>query len=208
MNQGILGQLSGKIGNVVGSSWKGIPVLKIYQPNVANPNTAGQQAQRLKFSAAVAVALANLTLLIQPFWGKVFNYMSGFNAFIKVNISAFDSLGVFIPANFKSSKGTLTAFDTYGVTASGATDDITSTWIDNSGTGNASASDVFHCTVFNATTNEWITKTSNDTRSAAASVTNGGTLTAGDLLKIYPFFVNATNTKQCDSDFVAIVCGA
>lgn len=48
--QGILGGLSGKVGNIVGGSWKGIDYIRIKPSSVANPRTEGQVNQRNKFT--------------------------------------------------------------------------------------------------------------------------------------------------------------
>lgn len=50
LQAGILGVTTGKVGNVVGSKWRNINTLKVYQPNPRNPNTPGQVAQRLNLS--------------------------------------------------------------------------------------------------------------------------------------------------------------
>ena len=50
ISQGVLGGFSGKIGNVVGGSWKGIDYMRIKPASVANPRTAAQVDQRSKFS--------------------------------------------------------------------------------------------------------------------------------------------------------------
>ncbi len=49
-SQGILGGFSGKVGNIVGSSWKGTNVIKIKPSSVSNPNTLPQQNQRMRFA--------------------------------------------------------------------------------------------------------------------------------------------------------------
>ena len=53
ISQGILGGVSGKVGNVIGGSWKGIDYLRIKPSSVANPRTEGQVTQRYKFTAAL-----------------------------------------------------------------------------------------------------------------------------------------------------------
>jgi len=50
ISQGVLGGFSGKVGNVVGGTWKGIDYMRIKPSNVSNPRTAGQMDQRSKFS--------------------------------------------------------------------------------------------------------------------------------------------------------------
>ena len=49
ISQGVYGGISGKLGNTVGASWKGIHYLRILPASVANPNTTKQQGQRQKF---------------------------------------------------------------------------------------------------------------------------------------------------------------
>ena len=53
ISQGILGGFSGKVGNVVGASWKGISYIRIMPASVANPRTPGQVAQRTKFTSVL-----------------------------------------------------------------------------------------------------------------------------------------------------------
>lgn len=53
IGQGILGGLSGKVGNIIGASWKGINYIRIKPVSVANPRTVGQVNQRNKFSATL-----------------------------------------------------------------------------------------------------------------------------------------------------------
>lgn len=50
LKQGILGGFSGKVGNVVGASWKGIDYIRSLPSSVSNPRTPGQVSQRTKFS--------------------------------------------------------------------------------------------------------------------------------------------------------------
>src|SRR5690606_18987475 len=53
ISQGVLGGFSGKVGNVVGGSWKGIDYMRIMPANVANPKSPGQLDQRSKFSTVL-----------------------------------------------------------------------------------------------------------------------------------------------------------
>jgi len=53
INQGILGGFSGKVGTVVGSTWKSINYMRALAVNVHNPNTVKQQCQRGKFKVVL-----------------------------------------------------------------------------------------------------------------------------------------------------------
>lgn len=48
--QGILGPFSGKVGQVVGSFWRGVSYMRSLAPNVHNPQTAAQTEVRSKFA--------------------------------------------------------------------------------------------------------------------------------------------------------------
>lgn len=85
INQGILGGLRKKVGSVVGAAWKGIPVLRIYQPVVANPKTAAQVTVRTGFKGLVQFASVILAGYIKPLWDRGAVRMSGYNAFLRAN---------------------------------------------------------------------------------------------------------------------------
>lgn len=86
IKQGIQGGFSGKVGPHVGSSWKGINVMRAMPTSVANPNTEAQQAQRSAFKQTSMLASAILTSIIKPFWDREAVKMSGYNLFVKTNI--------------------------------------------------------------------------------------------------------------------------
>lgn len=104
--QGILGKVSGKVGSVVGSSWKGIATLRIYNNVVANPRTAGQIAQRSAFKQFSQLAKSLLAGLIKPYWDKKALRMSGYNSFIKANLA--NGAAIDLISKFVASKGNLT----------------------------------------------------------------------------------------------------
>jgi hypothetical protein len=89
IKQGILGGLSGSVGGVVGSSWKGKNVIKSKPVSVANPQTAGQVEQRSRMSAVVLFAQAILSIWIKPLFDRFAQGQSGFNAFVSRNIANF-----------------------------------------------------------------------------------------------------------------------
>ena len=52
IKQGILGGFNGKVGTVIGSSWKGITYMKGIPNHTRNPRTEKQIAQRTKMEFA------------------------------------------------------------------------------------------------------------------------------------------------------------
>lgn len=72
LTNGIFGPFTGKIGGVVGSSWRGIPVLKIAPKETTKKPSAAQLLQRAKFSFAMAFLHP-----IKPFLADRFGKMEG-----------------------------------------------------------------------------------------------------------------------------------
>ena len=107
--QGILGGFSGKVGGVIGSSWKGIDTMRSQPSSVTNPRTNAQVANRSRFKSVSQLAAAMLTTIVKPLNDRFAQKMSGFNDFCQRNSSAFDALGAFVPANLVLSKGKLSA---------------------------------------------------------------------------------------------------
>lgn len=104
-HNGVLGTMTGKVGGVVGRTWKGINTVASYQPNVSNPRTNSQMAQRGKLSTLTALASQLNTGFIKPLWDRDAKKMSGFNAFIQANMSAVDSNGDIVWADLIASRG-------------------------------------------------------------------------------------------------------
>ncbi|MFK5894423.1 MAG: DUF6266 family protein, partial [Pseudomonadota bacterium] len=156
IKQGILGGFSGKVANVVGSSWKGIAVLKSLPLSVANPKTVGQVAQRGAMTQIVAASRLLLASLLQPYWNPFAQKMSGYNAFVKENIDTFTTAGFTTFANFFSMRGSLLGVVVSTVTADDSDNLVTVNWADNSGTADALATDEMIITYYNATQDYWV----------------------------------------------------
>lgn len=85
IKQGILGGFANKVGTVVGSSWKGIAVMRSMPLSVANPKTTAQVSNRSKFAQVVKNGQQLLSSVIQPNFNPQAKYMSGYNVFVKIN---------------------------------------------------------------------------------------------------------------------------
>ena len=86
LNKGLLGGFSGKVGNVVGSSCRGVEYIKSPPAKMTNPRTQGQTKQRSKF-----VVTQNFLRTITPFIRVGFKDfalegMSAFNAAMSYNM--------------------------------------------------------------------------------------------------------------------------
>lgn len=202
IKQGILGGFSGKVANVVGSSWKGIAVIKSRPLSVANPKTAAQTGQRTKFSAVVALAVSLLTTIVKPMWDRFAQLQSGYNAFIKANIDAFSTSGVPTYADIIISQGSLLGQVINAINATNGSDAVDVTFTDNSGTGNALSSDIAYAVVWNATQDVIGSSTGLDTRGdAQVSLTMPTNCVTGDVLHAYLAFKKADGTLVSPTDY-------
>ena len=84
IKQGILGGFNGKVGTVVGSSWKGISYMRGKAQHVKNPRTAGQTYHRDAIKA-VTMALRPITSTLRLTFAEYAKKMSAFNKAVSVN---------------------------------------------------------------------------------------------------------------------------
>lgn len=86
INQGILGGVSGQVGNVIGGTWKGIDYLRIKPSSVANPKTPDQVDQRTKF-VTVLRFLQPITEFLRTGFKKYASGMTQFNSAMSYNLN-------------------------------------------------------------------------------------------------------------------------
>jgi hypothetical protein len=143
IKQGILGGLSGKVGNVVGSSWKGINYLRALPTNVANPNTVGQRITRTKMGIVIGF-LKTCTAFIRFGFSGFALKMSAFNAATSFNFRI--AVGNDYPnqvldySSVKVTRGNLPGA-VNAVCSSTDPGKVTVSWENNSSQGNASDGD-------------------------------------------------------------------
>lgn len=150
IKQGVFGELSGKVGNVVGYKRKGVNRLRIQAASISNPRTPKQQMQRGKISIA-----ANFLRAINPYIRIGYkNYAKGnmtYNAAMsyimkraitdKTGTNVLDFQRIMVSIGFLMTVPDATATIENGV--------VTFRWTDNSGMGNAESTDVAMPLVYN-----------------------------------------------------------
>lgn len=208
IKQGILGGFSGKVANVVGSSWKGIAVLKSLPLSVANPKTAGQVAQRGAMTSIVAASRLLLASLLQPYWNPFSQKMSGYNAFVKENIDTFATAGFVTFADFFSTRGSLLNVIVSSAVADDSDNTVTVSWTDNSGTADALATDEAVVTYYNDTQDYWVVDAGNAIRSAGTLIIADTVAVAADELKVYTSMSRPDISKVSDSTYNAVTVSA
>lgn len=199
IKQGILGGVSGKVANVVGSSWKGIAYLKALPLSVANPRTAAQQLQRGKMREIVSDSRLLLASLIQVYWNPFAQFMSGYNAYVKENIDAYNETSLNTPADLFASRGTLLNLPDADGNQGVGVNDIDLSWVDNSGTADALGTDEVHCLVLNSTADKWFFFDNAAIRSAGSITVVIANSTIADDLHIWVFPARPDVSKTSDS---------
>jgi hypothetical protein len=151
--QGILGGIKGRIGGVIGTSWKGINVIKTAPLSVSNPQTAGQVAQRSKFGNAVAFAVLILSIVIKPLWDRFASKQSGFNAFIQANVDYFTLELPSYGSGFAISKGKMASTSIFSTTMHNGNPNVIINWANDSGIGYKLSTDIPFCVLINHSNN-------------------------------------------------------
>jgi len=203
IKQGILGGFSGSVANVVGSSWKGIAVIKSKPLSVANPQTAAQTTNRTQFSQVVLFATAILVATIKPLLDRIAVKMSGYNFFVQLNKSLFDSDGLVTPEDLVISQGTVGSVVDMDATTNAGADTVTVTWTDNTGVGDSLATDVFYGVIYNETKNEALSIASGIARSVGSKVQ--ATPVAwddADVKHVYGAFRKADGSRASNTSYV------
>ena len=203
ISQGILGGFSGKVGNVIGATWKGISYIRIKPVSVANPRTEGQVNQRNKFSATLAFLQPSLAFIKQGY--KFYaSKQSAFNAamsYVIQNAITGTAPNFSVdPATALLSRGKLTAAT--GTSATFLDDELTVNWTNNQAEGNARPDDVAMLVAYNATKQESVIDLEASTRSASPGVLSIPASYVGDTLEVYLAFQSADGSMVSNSTHV------
>ena len=198
--KGILGSFTGKVGTVVGSSWRGIDYMRSLPRRSSKEPTEPQAIQRAKFGL-VAGFLAPIRGLLDIGFKTAAVNQTGSNAAAKEMFEfgitgAYPNFTVDYP-NVKISKGSLTGAFNASVTP--GTDQVTVTWEDNTGSGNAKATDKAIILVYNEEQSQYIYTTDGPERSAATYVYNMPDDFAGDTVEVWLGFISADGKLVADS---------
>ena len=207
IKQGILGGFSGKIGNIVGSSWKGIAVMKTLPLSVSNPRTAKQVTQRGYFSDAVELAQTILVGIIKPLWDRFAVKQSGFNHFVQQFILW--KAGADLASKVKMAMGQMDIFVEFNATATANNHKLTLDWIDDSGSGLKLPSDEIYCLVLDSNAKH-VAHGSNIAirEDETAILTLPDTVTAGMTLNVYAAARRADGTVVSDTNYASVVVAA
>ncbi len=194
---GILGTVTGKVGNVVGAQWKETPYFRAYKVP-ANPNTTAQQAQRSKMSHCVTIGRLILASIIQTFWDPFQKSISGYNRFVQVNIKAITDNSDWL--NIKVAEGQLEqGLQEQDKTYSTATG-ICTVCYGNDIQGNGASNDNVGLVIIDTANNVAFTSLAQETRSNCEVQLNVGSGRTATDLAAYLFFYRGTGSDMLVSN--------
>lgn len=203
IKQGILGGFSGKVANVVGSSWKGIAIIKSLPLSVANPQTAAQVAQRLKMTNVVAFSKEILATVIKPLRDRFAVRQSGYNTFVSDNIALFATALPTTFADLEIASGKMASTAIGNLVGAAAQATVEATWTDDQGTGFKLAGDEAYLVCINETNGEIASVGAATTREDESAIaTFDSNLTALDDVHAYLNFLRADGTVVSDTSYM------
>ncbi|MEQ9287692.1 MAG: DUF6266 family protein [Cyclobacteriaceae bacterium] len=206
ISQGVLGGFSGKVGNVVGGTWKGIDYMRIKPANVSNPRTSGQVDQRSKFSTTLKF-LQSMTDFLRVGFKLYANKMTQFNAAMSYNLN--NAITGSYPnftidyANALVSRGGLVGAANAAVSSSGGL--VEFTWDDNTGSGNAQATDKALLVVYNPAKDESIYDSAGAVRSATSQNLGMPASYVGDDVEAFIGFLSEDGKEVANSVYIGSV---
>ena len=206
IKKGILGGFSGKVGTVVGASWKGIAYMRSLPQKVKNPRTLGQRMQRSKFALTLAL-LQPMTVFLRTGWKLYAHKQSPFNAAMSYAINnavtgTYPDYDI-DPSKVLVSRGALTpAANASAVPSSGA---IIFNWDDNSGSSTAKPTDQTLLAVVNPAKSEAVFETAGATRSETTLSVILPTDRVGETVKAYMGFISEDGREVANSVYLGSI---
>jgi hypothetical protein len=203
IGQGILGGLSGKVGNVIGGSWKGIDYIRIKPTSVANPRTEGQVNQRNKFTATLEFLQPNKDFINVGYKSFAIK-QTAFNAAMSYVLNnAIIGVSPDFSVDYSSallSKGILSKAlnPTADLSTAGQ---VSFSWDDNSTENNAKPTDRSMLLVYNPIKNESTYQLAGADRIAGTDVLTIPNTYAGDTVELFMAFV-ALDGKVSNSSYI------
>jgi hypothetical protein len=203
INQGILGGLSGKVGNIIGGSWKGIDYIRIKPTSVANPRTEGQVNQRNKFTATIEflkpnkdfinVGYKNFAIKKTAFNAAMSNVLNNAITGVAPNFSVDYSTALLSKGSLSGALNPSTDLTTAG--------QITFNWDDNSTESNANATDKAMLLVYNPSKKESTYILAGSERTAGSEIVSIPNTYSGDTVELFMAFV-AVDGKVSNSVYL------
>ncbi|MCR5193397.1 MAG: DUF6266 family protein [Bacteroidales bacterium] len=159
IKQGIMGGFAGKVGPVIGTSWKGKAVMRSRALSFNDRNSQAQQEQRARFSIVIKFVSAIGGFISVGFRSRAVG-MTAPNAAVSANIGEVIT-GTFPNYEIDYSKALVSAGSLdlpFNAQATVDSNTLSLTWADNSGMGTAKATDKVMILIYNKTKNQSVSE--------------------------------------------------
>jgi hypothetical protein len=206
-NKGILGAFSGKVGPVVGASWRGKDVLRSLPKRVKRIPTPQQESQRLKFTLMSAF-LTPFYPILRRFYGSNSATQTRVNQAMSYHLKeAIIDDGTSFEIDFTKvvmTKGDLVGLENPQVTAA-AGGVLNFTWVDNSGQGQAKEDDELVIALFEETTDTSLFTLSGGERSSGNTVYTASTALIGLNVHVWIGVASSDEKRYATSVYLGTV---
>ena len=202
LQKGILGSFQGKVGTVVGSSWKGIDYMKSASKKTTKPPTDRQVAQRAKF-AFMGNFITPVSVLLKLAFKESTAKMTEINSAFRYNIKNAVT-GIYPAFAMDYTKVLLTkgqlhnAINPTATAIGGGVVDVK--WTDNSGIAMSNATDKCIIVVYCPELHSFVYTTGGANRSAGEDKLNVGNFT-GKTVQTWVGFISADKREAATSIF-------
>jgi hypothetical protein len=206
IKKGILGGFSGKVGTVVGASWKGIAYMRSLPQKVRNPRTEPQRMQRSKFALSLAL-LQPMTAFLRTGWKLYTHKQSPFNAAMSYTIAnaitgTYPDYAI-DPSKVLVSRGALASASNTFVSFNDG--EIEFQWEDNSGKGAAKPTDKALIAIVNLAKGEAITDTAGAVRPDCVQSVAVPAEWSGDTVQAYMGFISDDSKEVSNSVYLGSI---
>jgi hypothetical protein len=203
IKKGIIGGFSGKVGPVIGSSWRGKSYMRARPATVANPNTQGQLEHRAKFTAVIRF-LSPVKALLRAGFIEMAVDKTPFNAAMSWNYhhavkGSYPDFTIDYPKVLVS-QGSLAGAWIPRVTASAG--QVLFSWLNNADNMEVMDSDKVLVLIYDATQHKAVTVTDGNTRDSGSQLVAIPELFKGDTLHCYLAFQNSEATAASTSQYL------
>ncbi|QQX76401.1 MULTISPECIES: DUF6266 family protein [Aequorivita] len=206
-NKGILGPFRGKVGPVIGYSWRGKDLMRGLPKESTVAATKAQLEQRAKFGTVIKF-LTPIKGILSAYFGKEQKAKSPFNLATGYHLNEAllpgpDDTWLIDYPKVLISRGDLRGVDNPQLAVEGGL--INLTWTDNSGLGSADATDLLIAVVYCTEMNEFVQFNPAATRADAVVQLAIPAYLSGSLAEVWVTFATAEGNLAAVSSYAGAV---
>lgn len=206
--QGILGAFYGKVGTVIGSSWRGINYMRSLTPKRGNAGASNKQLEQQARFALITAFLKNIKPMLEIGFKNYAIGKTGYNSAHSYNLkNAISGTMPNLEVDFSMvlvSRGDLPAATTLSAVSS-ATGKLNLAWTDNTGKGKAQATDQLMLVVFCPSLEESVYDLFGATRGDQTLVYDLPVEFSGETIEVYTSWISEDRKEVATSKYAGSV---